>query len=178
MKFAFLTHILGGTKVRPAGLRHGGLARSHHPKQACSPVANSGQTNGPKDASQAPDTIRDKDEHRDIKERLRKLGGELEKVRDDERTEDSERSRGKPSGQALGKALRLGTELVAGVAVGAFIGWWLDRFFETWPVWFLIFFALGAAAGILNVFRTARRLQEKELSTGIPVQDLPDDDDD
>jgi F0F1-type ATP synthase assembly protein I len=31
-------------------------------------------------------------------------------------------------GAALGQALRLGIELVAGVAVGGFIGWWLDRF--------------------------------------------------
>ena len=36
-------------------------------------------------------------------------------------------------GAALGQALKLGIELVAGVGVGFFIGWGLDRLFGTAP---------------------------------------------
>ena len=57
-------------------------------------------------------------------------------------------------GQGLGLALRIGTELVAGLAVGVAIGLGLDWWLGTKP-WFMIgFFFLGAAAGILNVYRT------------------------
>ncbi|MCP4935688.1 MAG: AtpZ/AtpI family protein [bacterium] len=65
--------------------------------------------------------------------------------------------------QSIGRALRLGTDLVAGVAVGTLIGFWLDRWFDTSPLCFILFFLLGTAAGLLNVFRTARELQEKQM---------------
>ncbi|MGH6832970.1 MAG: AtpZ/AtpI family protein [Methyloceanibacter sp.] len=80
-------------------------------------------------------------------------------------------------GAALGQALRLGVELVAGVAVGGFIGWALDRFFGTAPLLMVVFLGLGAAAGIMNVVRTAKRMQaEAPLAKGLPS--VPDDDDD
>ena len=84
-----------------------------------------------------------------------------------------------PQGQgaALGQALRLGVELVAGVAVGGFIGWALDRFLGTAPLLMVVFLGLGAAAGIMNVMRTAKRMQAAASS----VKDLPsvvDNDDD
>ena len=66
---------------------------------------------------------------------------------------------------------------VAGVAVGGFIGWWLDRFLGTAPLLMVAFLGLGAAAGIMNVVRTAKRMQAEAQS----VKDLPsvlDDDDD
>lgn len=58
----------------------------------------------------------------------------------------------------MGIAFRLSTELVAGVFVGGAIGLLLDKWLSTGPVFLLIFFFLGMAAGILNVFRTAKQL--------------------
>src|SRR4030042_5008001 len=66
---------------------------------------------------------------------------------------------------ALGQALRLGVELVAGVAVGGFIGWALDRFLGTAPFLMVVFLGLGATAGIMNVVRTAKRMQAEAPST-------------
>lgn len=60
----------------------------------------------------------------------------------------------------LGLAMRLATELVAGFVVGAVIGWYLDKWLGTAPWFLLIFFGLGSAAGVMNVLRTARALQE------------------
>jgi ATP synthase protein I len=80
-------------------------------------------------------------------------------------------------GVALGQALRLGVELVAGVAVGGFIGWALDRFFGTAPFLMVVFLGLGAAAGIMNVVRTAKRMQAAAPS-GKDLPSVADDDDD
>ena len=48
---------------------------------------------------------------------------------------------------------RVATELVAGVVVGTFIGWVLDRWLETSPLFLLMLFFVGAIAGMLNVWR-------------------------
>ena len=67
---------------------------------------------------------------------------------------------------AIGSAFRLTTELVAGVIVGAAIGWSLDRFIGSQPVFLLVFLFLGIAAGVVNVFRTAQRMNA-EAGTGM-----------
>ena len=62
-------------------------------------------------------------------------------------------------GLFLGNAFKLGTELVAAVAVGGIIGFILDNWFGTKPWLILIFFFAGVIAGILNVFRSAKNIQ-------------------
>jgi ATP synthase protein I len=57
------------------------------------------------------------------------------------------------SGSALAIGLRVGVELVAALAVGVAIGWFLDRWLHTRPVFLGIFVLLGGAAGIRNVWR-------------------------
>ena len=59
---------------------------------------------------------------------------------------------------AMGIAFRLTTELVAGIFVGGGIGLLLDKWLGTGPLFLLIFFSLGMAAGIMNVFKTAKQL--------------------
>ena len=65
-------------------------------------------------------------------------------------------------GSFMGSAFKLGTELVAAVAVGTIIGFILDSWFDTKPWLIIIFFFLGAAAGMLNVIRTANRMQKED----------------
>ena len=65
-------------------------------------------------------------------------------------------------GSFMGSAFKLGTELVAAVAVGTIIGFILDSWFDTKPWLMIIFFFLGAAAGILNVIRVANRMQKED----------------
>ena len=65
-------------------------------------------------------------------------------------------------GTFMGNAFKLGTELVSAVAVGTIIGFILDSWFDTKPWLIIIFFFLGAGAGILNVIRTASRMQKEE----------------
>ena len=65
-------------------------------------------------------------------------------------------------GSFMGSAFKLGTELVSAVAVGTIIGFILDSWFDTKPWLIIIFFFLGTAAGILNVIKTANRMQREE----------------
>ena len=65
-------------------------------------------------------------------------------------------------GSCMGNAFKLGTELVAAVAVGTIIGFILDSWFDTKPWVIIIFFFLGAAAGMLNVIKAANRMQKED----------------
>ena len=65
-------------------------------------------------------------------------------------------------GSFMGSAFKLGTELVAAVVVGTIIGFILDTLFDTKPWLIIIFFFLGAAAGMLNVIRAANRMQKED----------------
>jgi ATP synthase protein I len=66
------------------------------------------------------------------------------------------------NGSFMGSAFKLGTELVSAVAVGTIIGFILDSWFDTKPWLMIIFFFLGSAAGILNVIKSAKKMQEKD----------------
>ena len=63
---------------------------------------------------------------------------------------------------SIGKALKISTELVAAVVVGSTIGFLLDNWFDTKPLLTICFFIIGVAAGIINVFRAAKKMH-KEL---------------
>ena len=63
----------------------------------------------------------------------------------------------------LGIAGRFATELVAALVVGGGLGWGIDWLFghfgfHTRPVFLIVFFVLGAAAGIRNVMRAANEI--------------------
>ncbi len=61
---------------------------------------------------------------------------------------------------SLGKALKISTELVAAVIVGSTIGFLLDNWFDTKPLLLICFFFMGVAAGISNVFRSAKKMHK------------------
>ena len=71
-------------------------------------------------------------------------------------------SDGEKRGSFMGSAFKLGTELVASVAVGTIIGFILDSWFDTKPWLIIIFFFIGSAAGMLNVIKVAKRMQKRD----------------
>ena len=71
-------------------------------------------------------------------------------------------SENEKKGSFMGNAFKLGTELVAAVGVGTIIGFILDNWFGTKPWLIIIFFFLGATAGMLNVIKTAKNMQKKD----------------
>ena len=66
------------------------------------------------------------------------------------------------SSSKLGMAFKISTEMVAAVFVGTIIGFILDNWFCTKPWLILIFFFVGVIAGILNVVRSAKMMQNRD----------------
>ena len=70
----------------------------------------------------------------------------------------NQKNNGKNS-SSIGAAFKLSTELVAAVAVGTIIVFILDNTFGTKPWLIIIFFFVGVIAGIINVVRSAKNMQ-------------------
>jgi ATP synthase protein I len=80
----------------------------------------------------------------------------LSRVLDEEKRERLRAAETRPAGRSsYALALRLASEFVAGVLVGAAVGWALDRVAGTSPWGLIVFLLLGFAAGTLNVVRAA-----------------------
>ena len=57
--------------------------------------------------------------------------------------------------RTLGALSTVGFSFVLAIVIGAAAGYFLDRWLGASPWLFFLFFLLGLAAGILNVYRTA-----------------------
>jgi ATP synthase protein I len=86
---------------------------------------------------------------------------------------------GGPAKAGFAMATRMAADFVAGVLVGAALGWGIDRLFGTWPWGLAVFLLLGFAAGVLNLLRTVGAVR-----TGTPgdpkspAADLDEDEED
>ena len=78
-----------------------------------------------------------------------------ERIAEFEIRQQEERQHRKTQLPTDGMALagRVTTELIAGVVVGTFIGWALDKWLGTTPTLMVVFFFIGSAAGMMNVWR-------------------------
>ena len=79
----------------------------------------------------------------------------LKQARDAARPLADEKRGNAASMSGLGVAFRIGAELVSALVVGVGIGYLIDMWLETGPWGMVVFFFIGAAAGILNVYRAA-----------------------
>jgi ATP synthase protein I len=90
--------------------------------------------------------------------RLHRLEDRLSVSRNDrklrtDQSDGAENATAKAS--AMARGFRLSSELIAGVVVGAVIGWGIDRLLSTSPWGLIVFFLLGFVAGVINVMRAA-----------------------
>jgi ATP synthase protein I len=84
---------------------------------------------------------------------LNALGARLDKVR---RQKEPRPQQAPPS--PLGIASRFATELMVAIAVGGGLGWLLDRWLGSKPLFLVAMVIIGAAAGIRNVMRAAAEI--------------------
>ncbi len=84
---------------------------------------------------------------------LSDLDARLRRARRREADEEPGKGPAGPPLSGIGLAFRVGVELVAAMAVGVGIGLLVDRWLGTKPWGMVIFFLLGSAAGVLNVYR-------------------------
>ena len=102
------------------------------------------------------------DDEAALSARLRRLGERLKDV--SRRSENDSGPRLAADTSAFARGFRLSTELVAGVLVGAGIGWLLDRWLGISPWGLIVFLLLGFAAGVLNVMRAAGVARDRQLN--------------
>jgi ATP synthase protein I len=87
-----------------------------------------------------------------LEQRLSDVGGSRKTVTD---PSGKEQDTAHVRASAMAMGLRLSSELVAGVLVGAALGWGFDRLLSTSPWGLIVFLLLGFTAGVLNVMRSA-----------------------
>ncbi len=57
-------------------------------------------------------------------------------------------------------ATRMSIEMVVGTLVGAFIGYHIDGWLGTMPLFFILCLFLGLAAGVYNIYKAATKFDE------------------
>jgi ATP synthase protein I len=91
--------------------------------------------------------------------RLGSLDHRLSEIRDNRKIQTGQSGNEQDGAQAKASAMamgfRLSSELVAGVLVGAALGWGFDRLLSTSPWGLIVFLLLGFTAGVINVMRAA-----------------------
>jgi len=105
------------------------------------------------DGARKQDDRNPSNDEADLSARLNRLGERLAQA--NRTSENDSGPRPTADKSAFARGFRLSTELVAGVVVGAMIGWLLDRWLGISPWGLIVFLLLGFAAGVLNVMRAA-----------------------
>ena len=100
------------------------------------------------------------DDEAALSARLQRLGSRLTQVR---RPPENASGPRQTDASGFARGFRLSTELVAGVLVGAAIGWLLDKWLGISPWGLIVFLLLGFAAGVLNVMRAAGIVRDPNL---------------
>nr|WP_210344070.1 AtpZ/AtpI family protein [Nitratireductor aquibiodomus] len=111
--------------------------------------------------------------NKDQPDELERRRADLEKALAEKRPESRDGDEGKTKGDmaGVGQALRLSSEFIAGVGVGAALGWGIDHFAGTSPWGLIIFLLLGFGAGVLNVLRSSGQIAEFGVRSSQSGQD-------
>ena len=64
-------------------------------------------------------------------------------------------------GRQISIAMRLSTELVVASIVGAILGWYIDKWLNTKPIFFIIFLLLGVISGVKTAIATSKQLYDE-----------------
>ncbi|MEP1209169.1 MAG: AtpZ/AtpI family protein [Rhizobiaceae bacterium] len=108
-----------------------------------------------------------------LDERLERLKSRLDnsQLAAKSRNSTENQSQSSKTTAGIGQAFRLSSEFIAGVVVGAGIGYLVDTFFGTSPWGMIVFLLLGFAAAVLNVMRAAGMVAESQMRLK-PAHDL------
>jgi ATP synthase protein I len=118
-------------------------------------MADDTPDNGDSDRMQAEEAA--------LSARLQRLGERLDHLNPGRPSDGNPAPRTGSDPSAIARGFRLSTELVAGVLMGAAIGWLLDRWLGISPWGMIVFLLLGFAAGVLNVMRAAGVVPENRI---------------
>jgi ATP synthase protein I len=93
---------------------------------------------------------------RDDHDPLARLGRDINRLKQEgvENNKENQSS-------AIGQAMQMGVEFLAGVGVGCVLGYFLDRWLDTSPIFLMVGLALGSAAGYRNLVRSLKQSEGK-----------------
>nr|WP_099865609.1 AtpZ/AtpI family protein [Pararhizobium haloflavum] len=95
---------------------------------------------------------------RELQARRDRLASNLAKLRKRSKSEEEGGSTSARSGWGL--AVKVSSEFIAGITVGAILGFGFDSYFGTSPWGLIVLLMLGFAAGVLNVLRAVGKVAE------------------
>ena len=99
-----------------------------------------------------------RDEKSVQEEKLKEIGGKIEKYKLNHTTNDVKQKNKR--GKQISIAMRLSTELVVASIVGAILGWYIDKWLNTKPIFLIIFLLLGVVSGVKTAISTSKQLYD------------------
>tara|TARA_B100001750_G_C15513046_1_gene605002 strand:- start:1820 stop:2161 length:342 start_codon:yes stop_codon:yes gene_type:complete len=90
--------------------------------------------------------------------RLKRIRKDLADIKSTENTKEKKQIEKDEDSESMAVGLRAGAELVTSIAAGGLIGYWLDNWLETKPIFLIAMLLLGVITGFVNVWRTTRNI--------------------
>jgi ATP synthase protein I len=106
----------------------------------------------------------------ELEKRLQSLEAALADKGEEGKRERDAAGRRRESSNGMAYAVKISSEFIAGVVVGAALGWLIDKLFGTGPWGLIIFLLLGFCAGVLNVLRSAGLIAVSKSERGFDVK--------
>lgn len=111
-----------------------------------------------------------------LEQRRKQLSAKLAEQKKGDAAERAREMQSEESRKGMALGLKISSEFIAAVAVGAMLGYLIDRFAGTAPWGMIILLLLGFCAGILNVLRAVGMVAKpKALEQKAPGRQAPDD---
>ncbi len=98
----------------------------------------------------------DRDES--LEQRRKRLGAKLATIHKEAKDDEATESRAEESRKGYALAMKISSEFISGIIVGAILGYLLDRFAGTSPWGMIVFLLIGFCAGVLNVLRAVGKV--------------------
>ena len=93
----------------------------------------------------------------DLNKSLNELSDKITNIKKEEKLKEDRSSN---SYTGLAHAFKIVSELFANVLVGGCIGWSLDYFFNTKPIFLIIFLIIGMISGIYTSYKSSKKWQQ------------------
>ena len=90
--------------------------------------------------------------------RLKRIRKDLADIKSTENTKEKKQIEKDEDSESMAVGLRAGAELVTSIAAGGLIGYWLDNWLETKPIFLIAMLLLGVITGFVNVWRTTQNI--------------------
>ncbi|AXV14557.1 F0F1 ATP synthase assembly protein [Neorhizobium sp. SOG26] len=98
------------------------------------------------------------DRNESLEERRRRLSAALAERKAEDAAEAKRDAQSEESRKGMALGFKISSEFISAVAVGAVLGFLLDRFAGTSPWGMIVFLLLGFGAGVLNVLRAVGKV--------------------